>query len=401
MASIYSNSYLTIAATACADPSATLFSERWTEYILNKERIRIGVGSIPIRSEEGTVRMRPSLHLAHDRFTKVDNAQDHMTDAPLLTRAWTYQERLLPAHTLHFHAEELVWECKSGVRCECGHLDHQEIPCKPQPDRWLKSFIAQAEQADKSLEDLCNIWMDLMSEYSGLSLTYEGDRLPALSGLAVNFSNKPLGEYVAGMWTKALPALLLWEVCSHSEKPRRQCDVSSPSAPSWSWASVRLSSGVAVTYTRAINVAAEVLDDLEIVTVRADVVGKNPYGWVRNAVLQVRGRTVECVAIEIAGGGIVLTRDDPEVATEEEPGTEHAIMELIMDYQGVYQPGMKVMALSIGSRFGIALEKIVTDAAESPVYRRIGLVVWKEGVKTWPLLQNNRGNLKMRQVSII
>lgn len=345
--------------------------------------------------------MRPGLRLAHDRFTEVDNAQDHMTDAPLLTRAWTYQERLLPVHTLHFHAEELVWECKSGVRCECGHLDHQEIQYKPQPDRWLKSSIAQSEQADKNLEDLCNIWMDLISEYSGLSLTYEGDRLPALSGLAVNFSNKSLGEYVAGMWTKALPALLLWEVCSRSEKPSRRCDVSSPSAPSWSWASVRLSSGVAVTYTRVINVAAEVLDDLEIVNVHADVIGKNPYGWVRNAVLEVHGPTIECVAIEIAGGELVLTRDDPELAAEEESDTEHATMELIMDYQGVYQPGMKVMALSIGSRFGIALEKVVTDASESPVYRRIGLVVWKENKESWPLRRNKQGKLKMRQVSII
>ena len=411
MASIYSNSYLTIAATGCSDPSATLFSERWTESVLNEQRFRMGVGSTSIQSSRGTVKIRPSLHLAHARFTKVDNAQQHTADAPLLTRAWTYQERLLPTHTLHFHAEELVWECKSGVRCECGHLDDQElkdaeihklaISCKPKPDRWLKSFVAQAAQPDMKLTDLCDIWMDLISEYSGLNLTYEKDRLPALSGLAVNFSNKALGGYVAGMWIKAFPALLLWKVCSDSDKPMRKSNDTSRSAPSWSWASVCLSPGISVSYTRVINFASAVLDKLDILNVRADVIGHNPYGWVQNAVLDVRGRTLKCVAVQVPGDEIVLRRNDPELPVEEGPSASHDIMELLMDYQGLYGHGKEVMVLSIGSRFGIALEEVERPECEPPLYRRIGLVVWKEDKETWSLRRNNQARLKMRQLSII
>ena len=41
-----------------------------------------------------------------------DNATSHLEDAPLMTGAWEFQERLLSARTLRFHAEEPIWECK-------------------------------------------------------------------------------------------------------------------------------------------------------------------------------------------------------------------------------------------------------------------------------------------------
>jgi hypothetical protein len=69
--------------------------------------------------------IHPRLHLAHNRFKNMENAEDYVEDAPLLTRAWAFQERLFPSRTLHFHAEELIWECKSAVQCECEELNQR------------------------------------------------------------------------------------------------------------------------------------------------------------------------------------------------------------------------------------------------------------------------------------
>jgi hypothetical protein len=49
--------------------------------------------------------IRPRLHLTHNRFRSMENAEDYVEDAPLPTRAWAFQERLLPSRTLHFHAD--------------------------------------------------------------------------------------------------------------------------------------------------------------------------------------------------------------------------------------------------------------------------------------------------------
>jgi hypothetical protein len=45
------------------------------------------------------------------------------------------------------------------------------------------------------------------------------DRVPAISGIAKEFSRKfpEIGDYVAGMWTKSLAQQLLWRIYPPSE----------------------------------------------------------------------------------------------------------------------------------------------------------------------------------------
>ena len=39
-------------------------------------------------------------------------------DAPVNTRAWVVQERLLAPRTLHFGRDQLFWECRTFEACE-------------------------------------------------------------------------------------------------------------------------------------------------------------------------------------------------------------------------------------------------------------------------------------------
>jgi hypothetical protein len=240
--------------------------------------------------------------------------------------------------------------------------------------------------------------MDLVSEFSRLSLTYEHDRLPALSGLAAKLSDKQLGRYVAGIWTEELPRLLLWEVCSDAEKPDRRSTTVTPSTPSWSWASVPLSSGVAVSYERAIAHSECTTSDVEVLNVVAKVIGKNPYGWVENAILRVRGRTMNCLMIEAERDVFVLRRDEPEVGQKEQVIEGDDLMWLIMDYKRSCSHHMNVLVLLVDSYFGIALENGVESSSDPPLYRRIGLACWLENRKD--ILPQNTFT-EFREISIV
>jgi hypothetical protein len=125
MATIYSKSYHN-SHYSSSDSHAGLFSCRWTKEGTSRyDGPKLFHSPIEIkRMEDVFVRLR--LHLAHERFNKSESARDHVDDAPLLARAWAFQERLLPCHAVHFHAEKLVWESKSGIKCECMQFDQQQ-----------------------------------------------------------------------------------------------------------------------------------------------------------------------------------------------------------------------------------------------------------------------------------
>jgi len=117
----------------------------------------------------------------------------------------------------HFHAEELVWECKSGIKCECMRFDQQqqhgqrERRGQPNETGWLKDSLSRVSKTVGSFESAGYLWLDIVSEFSALLLTHESDRLPALSGLADYFSNGNLGAYLAGVWEKDLACGLLFQ----------------------------------------------------------------------------------------------------------------------------------------------------------------------------------------------
>jgi hypothetical protein len=72
--------------------------------------------------------------------------------------------------------------------------------------------------------------------YSARNLTYENDKLPAVSGLAASV-NAILGEdiYLAGIWEKDLIRGVLWTPASAATGASSSNRV--PNIPSWSWAS--------------------------------------------------------------------------------------------------------------------------------------------------------------------
>lgn len=174
MAAVYSNPYLNIAATGASDSSEAFLSSCSPNY-----------GSTPCHSagisreggrEGDEVLVRATLKSVHQLYSTptknitLNPESVEMFEAPLLDRAWVFQERYLAPRTLHFYSTELIMECRSGLRCECTGLD--TFSSNP-----LRNF-----------EDISFIsWYRVVEEFSKLELTYQSDRLEALMGVAKVF----------------------------------------------------------------------------------------------------------------------------------------------------------------------------------------------------------------------
>ena len=97
-----------------------------------------------------------------------------------------------------------------------------------------------------------------MCIYSALDLSFEGDRFPAIAGIAQKISQATGYTYLAGLWKERLHTGLLWHASSFVAR-----QTSTPQAPSWSWASLGGPIGVIycrASYTQSSDFDAEVVD---------------------------------------------------------------------------------------------------------------------------------------------
>ncbi|KAF2127844.1 HET-domain-containing protein, partial [Dothidotthia symphoricarpi CBS 119687] len=138
--------------------------------------------------------------------------QTRLSQFPLFKRGWTMQERLLATRTVHFLPDEVLYECKTSTRCECGTKNDSTLnqitwPPKEKPHnpRWSHELEFSRE------------WANIVSDYSKRHLTYANDVLPALSGIARRTLSIQPGKYIAGMWEKGIAFQLSW----HTTEPTK------------------------------------------------------------------------------------------------------------------------------------------------------------------------------------
>jgi hypothetical protein len=223
MGYIYENAWLNIGAQAAAEVEnleceAGLFVDRHNFAKQND--------LICTRVQRGDYDELCYLFAPKDGNHSLDNSA-------LMSRGWIFQERLLSPRSIYFD-EQLRWECTKLVASEnypngfaCDFLERPPFPIKggrSTPFRiynflFDSNFIARQSGAlpadipgslryNWSSKYQC--WMKLVEKYSLCSLTYETDRLLALSGLAKHFAKTFDDEYIAGLWRKDMFHQLLW-----------------------------------------------------------------------------------------------------------------------------------------------------------------------------------------------
>ena len=318
MADIYARCYLNIAATRAAGGHEGILKARFTRRDSTKWSVEfasktdhnptirdIEVQSFKIPEIDEDIRIRVALWLSHEALETSRWLRLHKDVAPLLPRAWVYQERNLAPRSLHIHSSEMIWICNAAQRCECAALDTNPLG----GDGWsaTKAQIAMLAEA-KDQKALHGLWRTIVEDVSILDLSFESDRLPALSGLATRFAEYfPQGErYLAGLWEGDLLRDLLWESGGSAQMkgPTRERKAG---VPSWSWASMSWGgghpsglsweyetkpklgkSGATTTYHQNFRT--------RLVSASVEVQGKNRYGTVTAGSVVVEGAV--CSIIE-------------------------------------------------------------------------------------------------------
>lgn len=208
MAETYRRSYLTIAATSALDDEGGCFFQQPPERTCHLVH--------PGRPEDGHPPVYTRVWWKHPDNRRAEPFRTlDLGSFPLLTRAWAYQELFLSPRVVHYTENELFFDCELQSSCECSG------------DSWIRP-------RDECLIDTPAMWNTIVSKYSGRALTYEKDKLPALSGTAKLTPQWKSGQqYLAGLWEKTLLNDLLWFAPDPGAfRPRTW------RAPSWSWASV-------------------------------------------------------------------------------------------------------------------------------------------------------------------
>ena len=279
------------------------------------------------------------------KFRKRDLKAHLQSDATYLThtgaRAWCFQEKRLASRCLVFRDDEVVWECRSCCQCECGgEQEHLSVGYKlgftmrPYQQRLLRrakqdpfqvdgaltafSQLPFAEhepfqldgtlaafaqlpfakhepfQLDGTLKYFANdtaaysFWEDAVSDYSHRTLSFETDRLPAISAAASIVAKATGDRYLAGLWRDKLVAGLSWILRPSSGSGLYQEYI----APTWSWASIP--AGVFYFPSRAgpgsYRTRCDADLDASVLDAWTTLGGGNPYGPVSDAAIVLSGR---------------------------------------------------------------------------------------------------------------
>ncbi|KAI9640558.1 hypothetical protein NHQ30_010856 [Ciborinia camelliae] len=283
MGKVYSNSYLTIAATAGINPQKGLFLDRWTQmrHYSQQSPITFSVEDVDISCDKyPTAILRPQLWLGEDQLSLDHRAayKRVQENSPLLTRAWAFQERFLSPRTLHFHCEELIMECKSENQREC---------CKSSLVNGLKEYVYS--ESSSSTEQRGEQWLKIVSWFTALQITYLSDRMAALAGFTEAFdtlSRKNLGLYFAGIWEHDLVRGLLFSCIDPELRTISTNNTSDSRPPSWSWTSAAFD-GFYISYDP--SELSDFVPEIKVQKVSCKPVTPNsPFGWATDGILEIK-----------------------------------------------------------------------------------------------------------------
>ncbi|KAJ4297895.1 hypothetical protein N0V90_005794 [Kalmusia sp. IMI 367209] len=220
MAAIFANSSLTIAGPSSVSSQEGFLKDR-------EAGIRfVQLGNPPI-----------NLYMRK----RVREFEEEIRRAPLNRRGWVFQESQLSRRILYYCVDKMIWRCRhewaredsdSGFDLaftpEINTIYHgwKEIAKVKRGAKVDNSMVSQRKRSRDTKSSLIaqSNWYHLVDEFSRKRLTYESDKLPAISAIAqevrrlTHDSTDGDESYIAGIWWSDLIDGLLWQralgVCS-------------------------------------------------------------------------------------------------------------------------------------------------------------------------------------------
>lgn len=232
MSQIFEGAYITIAASQASSGSDGFLSSVNSHGLTCKVSVTYPTGDKMMRSI-------------------VKNTKHNISEEPLTQRAWTLQETCLSRRIISFESGHLHWYCIEDTESNCtnftcmqlffsfdpgfGHLEPHHGTfgrmAKSVKRRWTRRypFFRRHLPTEWQLSD----WTWLVKYYSGRRLTYDSDKLLAISAVAECFSHtRSWGRYLAGLWERDLLRQCTWQTWKSDAQPKARIS----GVPSWSWA---------------------------------------------------------------------------------------------------------------------------------------------------------------------
>jgi hypothetical protein len=235
---------------------------------------------------------------------------DALSREPLLNRLWTLQELTICSRSILFGSSRIVWNCRTTMVSDASESDmtpiwdtclgidvllaasatpEREKPLIPSKDQDAK--IDQSLASPSSLDTpVYNAWHNIVEYSSRLKVTFERDRLPALSALAAIAGERLHNDmYIAGLWRNNLHRDLLWH---RADAPLQK--TAGSAAPSWSWAAYtgRISySGLHLERNSETNLDRVETRDANI-EFQWEGNDPNPFGEVQSACIYIWSRCI-------------------------------------------------------------------------------------------------------------
>lgn len=341
----------------------------------------------------------------------------------LAERGWVLQEQLLAQRTLYFSANQILWDCREG-RCSetypalCGAVaprsDHSNGSAAKSlyhysPLDEVRETIGEATSfihrngthlpQNFGKEYLMSGWCKFVTQYSRKQLTFEEDRLPAISGIAKQFAQATQYNWAAGLWLEQMPEILLWDTRSSVAASQQ----SRGRGPTWSWASLG----------RPCHFSPSILQDPFVVSkvlgVKCKTVDGNPFGTVSEGTLRLLAPILELsIDIETGEAGIQSSNgslfplrllEDAEDCPFKSVSHWPPVESREMPHNARFRPlGQDIVGVVITTKMkNISQDRLSQDGLSPHILRlsAIGLVL--ERVKT---LQNWEQNPTFRRIAL-
>lgn len=286
MSRVYGNSALNIAASRASDGSMGLFSKRLPveietlRLLLPQNSVSEAQITAATSSElEEIAKSTANIKIYYD-ISRQFQYEECIIKTPLGKRAWAMQERFLAPRTLFF-STQLGWVCQSKNKERLFSTFYCEtFPYGP-PNNFLRdSHVFYDHTGDPEH------WTKVVQEYTSCDLTFNSDRLVAISGIAQKLQHRYKDEYVVGLWKSNLPTHLLWQAVNSSARVTPlTAGRKDFTPPSWSWAS---HGGRVFWYSELFDEVPPMEKLFKIKSVSTALCGSSPFGDVKTGELILR-----------------------------------------------------------------------------------------------------------------
>lgn len=260
MGTVYANAYLTIAAANTKDDN-----DRFLQ---------------PRNDASTSLRIISSTGQSAKIYLQIKLEEPSLTEEPLDARGWTLQERLLSRRSLRFGSTEMSCHCPCFSLFESDGSEH----------RWMHNFIRSLKPDSTPSGTLVySSWYQMVVDFTARHLTYDTDKMPALSGVATEVAKFENGTYYAGLWWEDMALGMVWY-------KYREMELKKPSeylAPSWSWASLN-----GRTFNRPFETDKITLPDVLFRECYLEYKSDDPHGAIKSGWLDLSAPVVKLVQRE-------------------------------------------------------------------------------------------------------